>query len=130
VHWSLDFRFLGTGEFAKVIPAGNGFIVPLSGRMFSAAGGHVIVKFYLAVKLKMELSVNVVSGKWALRTVYFGGGCSFWTCTYYPTALFWLGGSCSHLHRERQGSIEVAFYLSSTRKPILLADREQMRNSL
>ena len=69
----MEFRFslLGTGEFAKVITAGNGFIVPLSDRMFSAPDGHVIVRFYLAVKLKMELGVNVVSGKMGLESGLF-----------------------------------------------------------
>ena len=69
----MEFRFslLGTGEFAKVITAGNGFIVPLSDRMFSAPDGHVIVRFYLAVKLKMGLGVNVVSGKMGLENGLF-----------------------------------------------------------
>jgi hypothetical protein len=71
VHWSLGFRFLGTGEFAKVITAGNGFIVPLSDRMFSAPDDHVIVRFYLAVKLKMGLGVNVVSGEMGLENGLF-----------------------------------------------------------
>ena len=69
----MEFRFslLGTGEFAKVITAGNGFIVPLSDRMFSAPDGHVIVRFYLAMKLKMGLGVNVVSGKMGLENGRF-----------------------------------------------------------
>ena len=71
----MEFRvsLLGTGKFAKVITAGNGSIVPLSDRMFSAPDGHVIVRFYLAVKLKMELGVNVVSGKIVLEN-----GLLFW----------------------------------------------------